>query len=85
MTWGATAKEKADSNFWIEVPRILKTFKWMYLTMGSIAVFMIYCGCFAPPDWRINDFTAIVPLSTVVAGHLLLPFALNPSLMVFNY
>ncbi|KAK6520671.1 hypothetical protein TWF506_000920 [Arthrobotrys conoides] len=77
MTWGATAKEKVDSNFWIEVPRILKTFKWMYLTMGSIAVFMTYCVCEAPTDWRIIEFTAIVPLSTMVGGHLILPLQIR--------
>ncbi|KAJ6260902.1 hypothetical protein Dda_3563 [Drechslerella dactyloides] len=85
MTWGATSKEKTDSNFWIEVPRILKTFKWMYLIVGTLAGCMVYCGIFAPPDWRVTEFTAIVPLATMIAGHLLLPFALNPALMVFNY
>ncbi|KAK6355321.1 hypothetical protein TWF696_004431 [Orbilia brochopaga] len=85
MTWGATSKEKTDSNFWIEVPRILKTFKWMYLVVGTLALCVIYCAVFAPPDWRITEFTAIVPLATMIVGHLILPFALNPALMVFNY
>ncbi|KAF8437732.1 glycosyl transferase family group 2-domain-containing protein [Terfezia claveryi] len=85
MTWGATAKELEASNFFKEVPKIFKSFKWMYLCMLILIGGMIYLARFAPPGWTINEFTAIVPLAIGISAHCLLPFALNPALMIFNY
>lgn len=31
MQWGATSKEKVNSNFFQEVPKIVKTFKYLYV------------------------------------------------------
>lgn len=85
MNWGATAKEKDDSNFFKELPKIWSRFKWMYLLMIPLVGGMIYLGCFAPHGWEIKGFTSCVPMATIVISHMLLPFALNPALMVFNY
>ncbi|GAB7332674.1 hypothetical protein MBLNU13_g04427t1 [Cladosporium sp. NU13] len=85
MQWGATSKEKKDSNFFQEIPFLVKTYKWMYICIIIVVGGMIYLGAFAPADWRINDFTAIVPLSLNLVFHALVPLVLNPSLMVFNY
>jgi hypothetical protein len=82
MQWGATSKEKKDSNFFQELPFIFKTYKWMYLCIIIVVGGMIYLGAFAPPAWRIDDFTAIVPLSLNLVFHSLVPLVLNPSLMV---
>ena len=85
MQWGATSKEKENSNFFQEIPKIVKTFKWMYLFLILVSGGMIYLGQFAPRGWLIQDFTAIVPLAVNIVSHALTPFVLNPSLMVFNY
>ncbi|UNI18966.1 hypothetical protein JDV02_005195 [Purpureocillium takamizusanense] len=85
MQWGATSKEKEDSNFFQEMPRIFKTFKWMYLTIALLVGALVYLGAFAPPDWAITDFSVIVPLALNLGFHALVPLVLNPSLMVFNY
>lgn len=85
MQWGSTSKEKEDSNFFQEMPRIFKTFKYMYLILLLLVGGMVYLGAFAPPDWAIDDFTVIVPLSINVGLHALVPLVLNPSLMIFNY
>jgi len=85
MNWGATSKEKTDSNFFAEMPKIFSRFKWMYMVMIPLAGGMVYLGCFAPPGWDISGFTTTVPLATIIISHCLFPFALNPSLMVFNY
>lgn len=85
MNWGATAKEKDDSNFFKEMPKIFSRFKWMYMVMIPLIGAMIYLGCFAPHGWEIKLFTATVPMATIIISHCLFPFALNPSLMVFNY
>jgi hypothetical protein len=87
MTWGATAKEAEFSNFFIEVPKVLKKFKFsIAFAVISIAgmVIMAYAQ-FVPYDWRITDFVAILPMATVSASHLLLPLALNPALMTFSW
>jgi hypothetical protein len=85
MTWGSTAKELENSNFFKEVPKVLKGYKWMYLIfMGLVAMLpvMVYIP---PEEWAINGFTLILPASLVFGGHVLLPIALNPSLMTFSF
>lgn len=85
MNWGATGKEKEDSNFFVEMPKIFHRFKWMFMVMIPMIGCMIYLGCFAPHGWEIDGFTTTVPMAITIVSHILFPFALNPSLMVFNY
>jgi hypothetical protein len=87
MTWGATAKEAEFSNFFIEVPKVLKNFKFsIAFAVISIAGMIIMAEAnFVPYDWRITDFVAILPMATVATSHLLLPLALNPALMTFSW
>ena len=61
MSWGATAKEKDNSNFFAELPKIWKRFKWMYMIMIAMIGGMIYLGCFAPHGWEITGLTAVLP------------------------
>lgn len=87
MTWGATSKEAEFSNFFIEVPKVLKKFKFsMIFSITAIAGMVILAiAPFVPYDWKIVDFVAILPMATVAASHLLLPLALNPALMTFSW
>ncbi len=91
MSWGATSKEATDTSFFEEVPRILKKFKitiiWCILMIAAVIVLAGVgpVGQLVPYDWRINFFTAIWPLVTVVASHFLLPIVLNPGLMLFTW
>lgn len=87
QTWGATSKEAEFSNFFIEVPKVLKKFKFSFaFSMSAIAVMIILStGSFIPHIWRIKDFVAILPMATVAASHMLLPIALNPALMTFQW
>ncbi|KAK8852230.1 glycosyltransferase family 2 protein [Apiospora arundinis] len=87
MTWGATSKEAEFSNFFIEIPKVLKKFKFSMLFSIFFIVGMVILAQapFVPLDWRITDFVAILPMATVAASHLLLPLALNPALMTFSW
>lgn len=87
MTWGATGKEAEFSNFFIEVPKVLKRFKFsiLFALVGIIGMIVLAVAPFVPYDWQITDFVAILPMSTVTASHLLLPIALNPALMTFSW
>ncbi|KAK4227356.1 putative glycosyltransferase [Podospora fimiseda] len=87
MTWGATSKEAEFSNFFIEVPKVLKKFKFsMLFSLIFIAGMVILATApFIPYSWHITDFVAILPMATVSASHLLLPLALNPALMTFSW
>jgi hypothetical protein len=85
MQWGTTAKEKVDSNFFKEVPKIFKGFKWMYAIVLPLVGGMIYLGLFAPRGWEIKEIAAVIPMAVTLASHALLPLLLNPSLMIFNY
>ena len=87
MTWGATSKEAENTNFFREVPRVLKTFKFSiaFALIGIIGMIILACGSFIPYDWQIKDFIAILPMSTVCVSHFLLPIALNPGMMQFTF
>lgn len=87
MTWGATSKEVEESNFFVEVPKVINRFKWSFaFAILSIAAMVIFsCAPWIPWDWKINSFIAILPMSTVAASHLLMPIALNPALMTFSF
>jgi hypothetical protein len=87
MVWGATAKEAEFSNFFIEVPKVLRKFKisMLFSLLSIIAMVVLAKAAFIPPDWRIRDFVAILPMATVSGSHMLLPIALNPALMTFSW
>jgi hypothetical protein len=91
MSWGATSKEATRTSFFEEVPTIIKKFKFTFIFCFLMVTAMIVLsglgpvGAFIPHDWQIKDFTAIWPLSTVVAFHFLLPLVLNPGLMQFTF
>jgi len=87
MSWGATGKEAEFSNFFIEVPKVLKSFKYSlsFCVVSIVGMIILATGSFIPYDWMITDFVAILPMATVVASHFLLPIALNPALMTFSW
>jgi hypothetical protein len=87
MSWGATSKEAEFSNFFIEVPKVFRRFMFSitFALLGIAGMIILAVAPFVPYDWRIKDFTAILPMATVTASHLLLPIALNPALMTFSW
>ncbi|KAJ3302477.1 hypothetical protein HDU76_005517, partial [Blyttiomyces sp. JEL0837] len=85
MTWGSTAKELENSNFFKEVPKVFWGYKRMYIIF-IILIAALPCLVYLPPaEWQITGFTLILPASLVFGGHLLLPIALNPGLMTFSF
>ncbi|KAI1411341.1 glycosyl transferase family group 2-domain-containing protein [Hypoxylon sp. FL1857] len=87
MTWGATSKEAEFSNFFIEIPKVLKKFKFsmLFSLFFIVGMVIIAVAPFVPYSWRITDFVAILPMATVASSHFLLPLALNPALMTFSW
>ncbi|KAI8800138.1 glycosyl transferase family group 2-domain-containing protein [Cladochytrium replicatum] len=85
MTWGATAKEVENSSFFKEVPKIAWGYKWMYMIFVPLTASLPVMAYVPPEEWRITEFTVILPCALVFAGHLLLPIALNPYLMYFSF
>lgn len=65
ITWGATKKEVERSNFFIEVPRILRRF-WLafVLSFGVLIGMAILTTDLIPVDWRVEslDWAVIFPL-----------------------
>lgn len=63
ITWGATKKEVERSNFFIEVPRILKRF-WLAFTLSFASFAMILIFSFSSivgPGWQIpGDYWAVI-------------------------
>lgn len=87
MSWGATAKEAEFSNFFIEVPKVLRRFKFSiaFSVLSIVAMVVLATANFVPYDWRISDFVAVLPMATVTVSHLLLLIALNSALMSFSW
>jgi len=65
ITWGATKKEVERSNFWMEVPKILKRF-WLSLVISTLCIItvVVFSTNFIPPEWRIekSSWSLILPL-----------------------
>ncbi|KZV75016.1 hypothetical protein PENSPDRAFT_572274 [Peniophora sp. CONT] len=88
ITWGATKKEVERSNFFIEVPRILRRF-WLAfaISLASFATIAILASNLVPIGWQIPgiDWAVIFPLAIVAGSHILFPVVLNPWLLMFSY
>ncbi|KAK9477004.1 glycosyl transferase family group 2-domain-containing protein [Lipomyces japonicus] len=85
MQWGATAKELENSNFFTEFPKIMKTFKYMYLVVAGLMICMIVIAYAVPWNWRITGVYCGLPLGWNIASHMLSPIVLNPQLMTFSF
>jgi hypothetical protein len=88
ITWGATKKEVERSNFFIEVPRILRRF-WLALVISFLMIVMIvvFSINLLPPGWQIPvvNWAVVFPVAVVAGSHILFPIVLNPWLMIFSY
>ncbi|KAI9457224.1 glycosyl transferase family group 2-domain-containing protein [Lactarius psammicola] len=88
ITWGATKKEVEKSNFFIEVPRILRRF-WLSLVLSFLVIVMmiVFSSNLMPLAYRIpgNAWAVLFPLALVAGCHILFPIVLNPWLMIFSY
>ncbi|KAH9960638.1 glycosyl transferase family group 2-domain-containing protein [Russula dissimulans] len=88
MTWGATKKEVERSNFFKEVPKIMKRF-WFSVLLSVLILggMVILATPLVPLGWRVDGsaWAVIVPLAVVAGCHILFPIVLNPWLMIFSY
>ncbi|KAI6026515.1 glycosyl transferase family group 2-domain-containing protein [Pisolithus microcarpus] len=88
ITWQATRKEVERSNFFKEVPKILKRF-WFPLLVSTVLILgmIVISTSLVPYQWRIDGtgWAVILPLSIVCGCHILFPVVLNPWLMIFSY
>ncbi|TCD67730.1 hypothetical protein EIP91_012031 [Steccherinum ochraceum] len=88
ITWGATKKEVEKSNFWLEVPKILRRF-WLAFAICIVifAGMVILSTSLVPLGWRIggSQWAVIVPIAITMGCHVLYPIVLNPWLMIFSY
>jgi hypothetical protein len=79
MTWAATKKEVERSNFWKEIPAILKRFRVSLIIATLVIIGMIICATpIIPYEWRVpgSGWAVIFPLATVMACHILFPVCL---------
>jgi hypothetical protein len=65
ITWGATAKEVERSNFFIEVPRILRRFWFVFLVcFTAVAGMGVLSTSATPIAWRVPavNWGVLLPL-----------------------
>lgn len=85
ITWGATKKEVERSNFWLEIPKILKRFWIAFVISFALAIAMvIFTTGLVPSGWQIPswNWAVIFPLTIVVGCHILFPVSTS---LVFVY
>ncbi|SNX84533.1 uncharacterized protein MEPE_03242 [Melanopsichium pennsylvanicum] len=87
MSWGATNKDLADSNFFLEVPLIWKRFRFviMLCIVTIAAVIVMQITAIVPLDWSIQGFFTYWPLLLTAISHLIYPIVLNPALLRFSF
>ncbi|KAF7188524.1 hypothetical protein HII31_10186, partial [Pseudocercospora fuligena] len=73
IEWSATEKEIGPQGLMVNLDRIMRQFRWVFLFFALVIGGMIYLGVFAPRGYTIKDFSVIVPLAIQVGGHILLP------------
>jgi len=73
------------SNFWKELPKIIRDFKWMYIFVITGITMMVVLAFAVPVTWQIRGFFPCLPLGLMLASHFVLPLALNPQLMSFSF
>ena len=65
ITWGATKKEVERSNFWMEVPKILKRF-WVSSVISTLCILtvVVFSTTLVPPEWRVekSSWSLFLPL-----------------------
>ena len=88
ITWGATKKEVERSNFWLEVPKIVRRF-WLALVVSIVvaAGMAVLATDLVPRGWQIPglDWAVVFPIAITIGCHVLYPIVLNPWLMIFSY
>jgi hypothetical protein len=77
IQWGATKKEVERSNFFLEIPKIIKRFR-VALVLSFLAIVMIVLFAIEdimPIAWLIprTNWSVIFPLALTAACHILYP------------
>lgn len=88
IQWGATKKEVEKSNFFIEVPKILRRFRVaLIISVFALVAMAILSTSLVPLAYRIpsNSWAVLFPLALVAGCHILFPIVLNPWLMIFSF
>ncbi|KAJ7594440.1 glycosyl transferase family group 2-domain-containing protein [Mycena floridula] len=88
ISWSATIKEVHRSNFFKEIPKIVKRF-WFPLLLSFVVLagIAICSTSLVPLEWRVSGsaWAAIFPLAVQASCHILFPIILNPWIMIFSY
>ncbi len=86
MSWGATVKDVEESNFFVEVPAILKRFWHTFVVMfGLLAAVIVLALPVIPLGWRIMSWPIILPPVLLASMHILYAFVLNPWVAKFSF
>lgn len=85
LQWGATAKDIDDSNFFKELPKAVKNYKFMYIICFALILGMAALAYLVPYAFQIRLLACALPLGWTVASHILSPILLNPQLMTFEW
>ncbi|CAO1622727.1 unnamed protein product [Sympodiomycopsis kandeliae] len=87
MSWGSTNKDLEDSNFFIEVPQIIKKYwKMLIFCIVILAGFAVLNGDVLPIEWQLHGGFYVLWCPLLLASmHILYLIALNPQLLRFSF
>ncbi|KAL7418822.1 hypothetical protein Q5752_006506 [Cryptotrichosporon argae] len=86
MVWTSTSKSVEKSNFFQQVPIILRVY-WFQITLSVVllAGMVISTTELIPHNYRVYSMEAILPLAYNYGIHLVWPFLLNPFFTTFSF
>jgi hypothetical protein len=86
VAFAATSKDVEDSNFFLEVPAIIRK-HWRHLLVNFFIMGIIVAlGLdFIPIEWQITEFATMWTIAFIAGCHLIFDIALNPALLRFSF
>lgn len=87
MSWGSTNKSLDDSNFFKELPAIIrKQWKMLCIVILALAGFTVLSLDVLPVEWQLHGgFTVLWCPLWLCALHIVYHVALNPQLLRFSF
>lgn len=77
MSWGATNKSAASSTIADDLRLVAQRYGIIYGVNVGMLLVVVAMATIVPVNWRITDFTAVVPFVWQILSHLLMPLILN--------
>ncbi|KAI5476027.1 hypothetical protein MNV49_000499 [Pseudohyphozyma bogoriensis] len=86
MKWAATVKDVTVTSVFQELPAIFRHFRYTFPIMfGFLGVVVLFASPAIPLEFQMYTFQTIFPACWMAVFHIIFPFVLNPTVMLFRF